>query len=162
MQVKVSACAAGPPHDHVYDVGSLIEPGDHVGRPVAEIGMQPIPLSREEMVAALSLETGGTTEDLTKMTARDVGRDIAWTVPFKGLNAVQQFAQRDLDADYSDDEVLSGFLAACGRRVDELLGRPVQAAASEPTDGAGLTDAAGPGDAARGGRDLVGADADGW
>jgi len=113
--------------------------------------------------------TGLTTEDLTEMTARDVGRDIAWTVLFKGLNAVQEFAQRDLDADYSDDAVLSGFLAACGRRVDELLGRPAQTAAPEPADGAGSTDATGDGDAAelgdaatRTGRELVDACADGW
>jgi hypothetical protein len=130
MRIKRSA------NDRVYDLGSLIDPAEHVGLPVAEIGMQPIPLSRREMVAALSLAVALTAEDLGEMTVAEVGLTIAEAVLYDGLRAVRRAAERDRDADCSSDEVLSGFLSACARRVDELLtGRAAPAAAVEAVNG---------------------------
>src|SRR6266545_5735394 len=50
-----------------YNLGCLDDPADHVGRPVAELA-GPIPLSRAELTAALSLTLGLTTD--TSMSSR--------------------------------------------------------------------------------------------
>jgi hypothetical protein len=144
MQVEAGATVLGPtPHDRVYDLGSLLDPAEHFGRPVAEIGMQPIPLSRAELVAALSLSQGLTVEDLNAMTVTEVGRDIAGTVLFRGLYAVQDAAERDQHDDCSGDEALSAFLDTCGRRVDELLaGQTAGTAQSDVAGNARAVDAA--------------------
>ncbi len=141
-----------------YNLGCLDDPADHVGRPVAELA-GPIPLSRAELTAALSLTLGLTTDDLDVLSVDDVGRAVAVSVLRHGMDAVQDAAERDLNADYRGDDVLPAFLAACERRVDELLGRPAEAATSETTDEAGSTDTT---DKPAPARELVDVAADGW
>lgn len=124
----------------VYDLGRVDEPADHVGMPVAELTLEPIVMTRSELVAALSLTLGLTSDDLHRLSVDDVGRAVALTVMRQGLDAVQQLAEQD-HHDYSDDDVPPAFLADCERRVDELLAGPAANDAStarqpEPVDAA--------------------------